>query len=64
VVVARAGARIDAAALIKLVRDAKGAVQAPKSVDIVDEIPLTPLGKPDKKTLRETYWAGRDRRVG
>ncbi len=64
VVVARDGAQIDSAALIGLVREAKGAVHAPKSVDVVDEIPLTPLGKPDKKALREKYWAGQDRRVG
>ncbi|MBT4042848.1 MAG: FAD-dependent oxidoreductase [Rhodospirillaceae bacterium] len=64
VVVVRAGAQIDTEALIQRVKDSKGAVQAPKSVDIVDEIPLTPLGKPDKKALREIYWAGRDRRVG
>jgi fatty-acyl-CoA synthase len=64
VVVPRPNFQIDAAALIQRVRDAKGAVHAPKSVDIVAEIPLTPLGKPDKKALRETYWAGRDRRVG
>ncbi len=64
VVVARPGARIDPDALIQKVRDAKGSVHAPKSVDIAEEIPVTPLGKPDKKALRETYWAGRDRRVG
>jgi fatty-acyl-CoA synthase len=38
--------------LIALVRDRKGSVQAPKSVDFVDCIPLSPLGKPDKKALR------------
>ncbi|MDE0726074.1 MAG: AMP-binding protein [Alphaproteobacteria bacterium] len=64
VVVPRPNTQVDAEALIRRVRDAKGAVHAPKSVDIVTEIPLTPLGKPDKKALRETYWAGRDRRVG
>jgi len=64
VVIPRPGAEIDVDALIQRVRDAKGAVQAPKSVDIVEEIPLTPLGKPDKKALRETYWAGQGRRVG
>jgi fatty-acyl-CoA synthase len=64
VVVPRAGAQLDAGALIGLVRRAKGAVYAPKSIDIVDGIPLTPLGKPDKKALRETYWAGQHRRVG
>lgn len=64
VVVPRVGAQIDGEALIQRVREVKGAVHAPKSVDIVDAIPLTPLGKPDKKALREQYWAGRDRRVG
>jgi fatty-acyl-CoA synthase len=64
VVVPRANARPDAQALIKLVRDRKGAVHAPKTVDLVDEIPLTALGKPDKKALRARYWQDRDRQVG
>ena len=41
--------------LIALVRDRKGAVQAPKSIDFVDAIPLTSVGKPDKKSLRLRY---------
>ncbi|MEO8296284.1 MAG: AMP-binding protein [Burkholderiales bacterium] len=55
VVVRRAGAAVAAEALIALVRDKKGPVQAPKSVDFVDAIPLTGLGKPDKKTLRKRF---------
>jgi len=47
-----------------LVKDAKGSVQAPKSVDFVDAIPLTPVGKPDKKAVRAQYWEGSDRGVG
>ncbi len=47
-----------------LVKAAKGSVQSPKSVDFVDAIPLTPVGKPDKKAVRAKYWAGSDRRVG
>jgi fatty-acyl-CoA synthase len=43
--------------LIALVRERKGSVQAPKSVDFVDQIPLSPLGKPDKKALRAFYAA-------
>jgi fatty-acyl-CoA synthase len=39
------------------VRDRKGAVQAPKTVDFIDAIPLSPLGKPDKKALRAMYAA-------
>ena len=38
-------------------------MQAPKSLDFVGGIPLTPIGKPDKKALRATYWAGAARRV-
>jgi fatty-acyl-CoA synthase len=63
VVVARPGAEIDEARLIALVKERKGAVHAPKSIDVVDAIPLSPLGKPDKKALRERYWAGTERRV-
>ena len=63
-VVARPGVALDARALIGRVRDAKGAVYAPKSIDIVDAIPVTAIGKPDKKALREPYWQGRSRRVG
>ena len=55
VVVLEPGAMVDADALIASVRDRKGAVQAPKSVDFVDALPLSPLGKPDKKALRERY---------
>jgi hypothetical protein len=32
-------------------------------VDIVESIPMSPLGKPDKKALRARYWTGSDRLV-
>jgi fatty-acyl-CoA synthase len=38
-----------------LVRDRKGPVQAPKHVIVADRLPLTALGKPDKKALRAAY---------
>jgi fatty-acyl-CoA synthase len=47
----------------QMVKDRKGAVQAPKQVIATDALPLTGLGKPDKKALRATYWTG-DRAVG
>ena len=61
VVVPRPGAEIVADELIDLVKHAKGSVHAPKSVDVAESIPLSPLGKPDKKALRGRYWhdAGR-----
>jgi len=49
--------------LIALVKDRKGAVYAPKTVDFADSIPLSPLGKPDKKALRARYWGDTTRQV-
>ena len=59
----RPGATASAEALIASVRDAKGAVHAPKSVDFVESLPVTGLGKPDKKALRTRYWGGAARAV-
>lgn len=59
-VVLRDGTTYDDAlglAITDLVRDAKGSVHAPKRVIPVDTIPLTGLGKPDKKALRARDWA-------
>ncbi len=47
-----------------MVKAAKGSVQSPKSIDFVDAIPLTPVGKPDKKAVRAKYWEGSERGVG
>ena len=45
------------------VKERKGSVHAPKHVEYVDALPLTALGKPDKKALRATYWQGHARSV-
>jgi fatty-acyl-CoA synthase len=37
------------------VKDRKGSVQAPKRVIVAESLPLTGLGKPDKKALRALY---------
>lgn len=49
--------------IMALVKQAKGSVQSPKSIDYVAGIPLTPVGKPDKKALRTSYWQGQERAV-
>ena len=71
VVVLRPGTDQDPDALAKLteeiqgaVREAKGSVQAPKRVVVAESLPLTPLGKPDKKTLRAQFWGDQGRSVG
>ena len=46
------------------VKDRKGSVQSPKRVEIVDALPLTGLGKPDKKAVRARFWEGAGRAVG
>jgi acyl-CoA synthetase (AMP-forming)/AMP-acid ligase II len=45
----RAGAAVDTDELIAFVKERKGSVLAPKSVELVDAIPLTSVGKHDKK---------------
>jgi fatty-acyl-CoA synthase len=55
-VVLRRGANVSAEELMALVREGKGAVQAPKAIEFVPALPLTAVGKVDKKALREPYW--------
>jgi fatty-acyl-CoA synthase len=63
VVVRRPGHEVDADLLIAWARERKGPVSAPKSVDFVDTLPVTALGKADKKALRARYWQGAGRAV-
>ncbi len=51
------------AELIALVKEHKGAHHQPKSVEYADAIPVSPLGKPDKKALRVQYWGDTGRQV-
>jgi acyl-CoA synthetase (AMP-forming)/AMP-acid ligase II len=52
------------AELIDFCRDRLGGFQRPRSVDFVDALPRTATGKVLKRTLREPYWSGHERRVG
>ena len=62
-VVPRPGATPDTAALIASVKARKGPHCAPKSIEVVAQLPLTKVGKIDKKVLRAPYWAGLERAV-
>jgi fatty-acyl-CoA synthase len=64
VVVPREGARPSAEELINLVKSRKGSAHAPKHIKFVKELPMTGVGKVDKKVLKAGFWAGRDRMVG
>ncbi|MDP6623614.1 MAG: AMP-binding protein [Alphaproteobacteria bacterium] len=63
IIVPRPGTNPSADELIALVRDAKGPVYAPKTVEFADDLPVTPLGKPDKKAIRAAYWGDSERQV-
>lgn len=63
VVVLRPDAEASEDELIQLVKQRKGGVWAPKSVEFAEVLPLTATGKVDKKSLRAPYWAGRQRQV-
>lgn len=54
-VVLREGHTVEASVLMELVTQRKGSYQAPKTIEYIDAIPLTPVGKPDKKALRKRY---------
>ncbi len=62
-VVPRPGATPDTAALMAAVKKRKGPHHAPKSIEVVDQLPLTKVGKVDKKVLRAGYWADLERAV-
>jgi fatty-acyl-CoA synthase len=64
IVVARDGATPNAEELINLVKARKGSAHAPKHIKFVRELPMTGVGKVDKKVLKAGFWAGRDRMVG
>ena len=46
------------------VKERKGSVQSPKQVVVVDSLPVTALGKPDKKAVRAQFWADSERVIG
>jgi fatty-acyl-CoA synthase len=57
IVVLRHGAVAGTEELREFVKTRKGSHQTPKSIEFVSVIPLTAVGKPDKKLLRSQYSA-------
>jgi fatty-acyl-CoA synthase len=53
--VAEPGVCLDAAELTRLVVEELGEVYQPRGFTFLDTLPLTPLGKIDKKALRKSY---------
>jgi fatty-acyl-CoA synthase len=63
IVVCRAGERLTADQVILHCKAKLGSVKSPKSVEFWDEIPKTPAGKLDRKTMRKPFWEGAEREV-
>jgi acyl-CoA synthetase (AMP-forming)/AMP-acid ligase II len=58
-----AGQQVGADELIALCKDRLGSVKAPKSVEFVDSLPRSPVGKVLKKDLRAKYWQDAGRKI-
>ncbi|UQS92825.1 hypothetical protein M5C90_21235 [Pseudomonas chlororaphis subsp. piscium] len=57
------GQSVSAEELISLCKARLGSVKAPKSVDFIDALPRSPVGKVLKKDLRAHYWQSVDRQI-
>lgn len=57
------GQNVTAEEIIALCKDQLGSVMAPKTVDFVERLPRSPVGKVLKKDLRAAYWQGQDKKI-
>ena len=62
-VVLRAGAEVAAEALIEHVKDGLGRFKAPKTIAMVEALPVSAVGKVLRRRVREKYWTDQPRRV-
>ncbi|MFK4751499.1 AMP-binding protein [Oceanobacter antarcticus] len=57
------GGAVSAEELIALCKAELGSVKAPKTVDFIDLLPRSAVGKVLKKEIREAYWRTAERRI-
>jgi len=57
------GQSVTADELIALCKDKLGSVKAPKSIDFIETLPRSPVGKVLKKDLRAGYWQEAERKI-
>ena len=63
VCVPKPGQDIDAESVIAWARERLASYKVPKTIDVIPALPRNPSGKILRRTLREPYWAGRERNV-
>jgi acyl-CoA synthetase (AMP-forming)/AMP-acid ligase II len=59
----KAGQSVDEAEFLAFARQRLSGVKAPKAVQIVGELPRSPVGKLLRRKVRETFWVGRERKI-
>ncbi len=64
VVIARPQAKVDGEAIIAHCKSLIAGYKCPRSVALVDQLPLSGAGKILKNKLREPFWSGQQRSVG
>ena len=57
------GYSVEPAEIIALCKERLGSVKAPKSVQVWESLPRSPVGKVRKKDIREMFWQGRARMI-
>ncbi|MFN3517995.1 MAG: fatty acid--CoA ligase [Sphingomonas sp.] len=62
-VVLKPGAECDGDAIITHARERIAGFKCPKSVEFIEALPRNPSGKILRRTLREPFWSGHERRV-
>lgn len=62
-VVLRLGAYVPAEVLREHCQERMARYKAPKEVRFIDAVPMSAVGKPLRRALRDPFWAGMDRRV-
>jgi acyl-CoA synthetase (AMP-forming)/AMP-acid ligase II len=58
------GENVDEKEIIALCKEKLGSVKAPKSVEVWEKLPRSPVGKVLKKEIRKGFWGGQNRAVG
>jgi fatty-acyl-CoA synthase len=62
-VVLRQGMNASAEELIAHVKTKLGSYKAPKSINFVETLPISTVGKVLRRQVRDKYWCGMERRV-
>ncbi len=62
-VVLRAGVAVEAETLRGHCQERLARYKVPKKIRFIDSVPMSAVGKPLRRALRDPFWAGMDRRV-